>query len=349
MALPWTDPTLGHGIYPAQAPFFIPGTVDPRLIALISADRERQQQQISQAAQSALSGLGQMIQQHQQDAIASQLLAGSAPKAEAVNQPAAQAQQPAVQPGPSQSTDYTDPDTGVTYSPTGQAIPRIAPATPPASLASFQPVGTPSATLSPTEAAQNAALGFATRQLLRPAQQYASQQALESEAMDTALQQAKIDHLNRLGFGPGTPGQAGSRYINYTDPTTGQTIPITGNAYLNMMRRGKSAPTTSDLGNKLMGSYGLTADDLNNIDVAKSDVIPPKGNAGQKMSLVTTDGKQATIPWNDWQRITNFARQGQAPSGAGGSIPRLSSPDQARQLPSGSLFYDSSGTLRRVP
>jgi hypothetical protein len=83
MALPWTAPGYGQGIFPSRAPFFIPETVDPRLVASIAAQREQNQQQIAGAIQGAISGLGQMIEQRRQDAIASQLLAGSAPQAEA--------------------------------------------------------------------------------------------------------------------------------------------------------------------------------------------------------------------------------------------------------------------------
>src|SRR4030095_13318826 len=83
MALPWTAPGYGQGIFPSRAPFFIPETVDPRLVASIAAQREQGQQEIAGAIQGALSGLGKMIEQRRQDAIASQLLAGSAPQAEA--------------------------------------------------------------------------------------------------------------------------------------------------------------------------------------------------------------------------------------------------------------------------
>jgi hypothetical protein len=83
MALPWSAPGYGQGIFPSQAPFFIPDKVDPHLIALITAQREQRQKEIAGNIQGALSGLGQIMKQHQQDAIASQLLAGSAPQAEA--------------------------------------------------------------------------------------------------------------------------------------------------------------------------------------------------------------------------------------------------------------------------
>jgi hypothetical protein len=39
----------------------------------------------------------------------------------------------------------------------------------------------------------------------------------------------------------------------------------------------------------------------------------------------------------------------QGGGGGDGNIPRLTSPEQARELPSGQLFYDDKGTLRRVP
>jgi hypothetical protein len=83
MPLPWSAPGYGQGIFPSQAPFFIPDKVDPRLIALIAQQREQNQQEIAGSIQGALSGLGKMVEQRRQDAIASQLLAGSAPQAEA--------------------------------------------------------------------------------------------------------------------------------------------------------------------------------------------------------------------------------------------------------------------------
>jgi len=205
MALPWSAPGYGQGIFPGQAPFYPPAAVDPHLIAAILANQERRRQDISSSIQSAMAGLGSLIEQHRQDAIASQLLAGSAPKAEAVagQTPAAQ---PATTPADSVYAErgLTD-ESGQALSPTG--VPITAPATPPASLATFRPVGAPSTVLSPAEAAHNAALGFPAQQLMRPSEIYKAQQDLYSQNLGDMLKQAHVARLLELAGG----GQGGER------------------------------------------------------------------------------------------------------------------------------------------
>ena len=82
MALPWTDPTMGQGVYPGQAPFFSPRPVDPSIVEGIARQQQLQQAQI----QDAIAGVGQALQKRRQDQIANQLLAQQyATKATAAN------------------------------------------------------------------------------------------------------------------------------------------------------------------------------------------------------------------------------------------------------------------------
>src|SRR4030095_6007974 len=259
MALPWTAPGYGQGIFPSRAPFFIPETVDPRLVASIAAQREQGQQEISGAIQGALAGLGKMIEQRRQDAIASQLLAGSAPKAEAVG-----GQAPAAQPIPA-AVDPTYAQRGLDLSPTGQPI---APAIPPASLAQFKPVvgtGVPSTALTAAEAAQNRALGFPTQQLMRPSEIYKSQQDLYSQNLGDMLTQARIAHLMSGGGRTGGATQ-GEPYI-WTDPVSGGRYVRTPSAGLH-----KLSGTTGGAG----GAPSITPDIISNIDAAKSEIVYDK-------------------------------------------------------------------------
>lgn len=219
MALPWSAPGYGQGIFPSQAPFFIPDKVDPRLIALISADREQQQKNIQGSIQGALSGLGSLLEKHRQDAIASQLLAGSAPQAQAVGGEAAPTA--AAQPAAS-AFDPAYAQRGLDLSPTGQPIAAPAPATPPASLAApFRPIGSPSTVLSPEEAAHNAALGYPAHQLMRPSEIYSAREKLHDQSLGDMYKQAQIAHL----MGAGAGGRYGSSNI-VTDPKTGQPMTL---------------------------------------------------------------------------------------------------------------------------
>jgi hypothetical protein len=194
MALPWSAPSFGQGIFPSQAPFFIPDKVDPRLVASIAAQREQNQQEIAGSIQNIMAGLGKIVEQRRQDAIASQLLAGSAPKAEAVG-----GQAPAAQPIPA-AVDPAYAQRGLDLTPTGQPI---APATPPASLAAFSPVGAgvPSTALSAAEAAQNRALGFPAQQLMRPSEIYSAREKLYDQSLSDQYKQAQIAHLMGVGAG----------------------------------------------------------------------------------------------------------------------------------------------------
>lgn len=82
MALPWTAPGFGQGIYPAQAPFFIPERIDPRTLALIARDREKGQEDI----QNIIGSVGQFLQQRRNDQIANQIMNQyQAPRAAAVD------------------------------------------------------------------------------------------------------------------------------------------------------------------------------------------------------------------------------------------------------------------------
>src|SRR5437868_3365021 len=136
MALPWSAPTLGMGILPAQAPFPGPAPVSPALIEAITRQRLYQQAQIQSGIDNISSVLSKAMEQHKQDAIASQLLAGSAPQAEA-------------------------------FTPAGEPT----------------PTGTPSAQLSPTETAQNQALGYPTEQLLSPTETYGAREQLANQQL----------------------------------------------------------------------------------------------------------------------------------------------------------------------
>jgi len=201
MALPWTAPGFGQGIFPSRAPFFIPETVDPKLVALIAGQREQNQKEIASSIQGVLSGLGSMIDQRRQDAIASQLLAGSAPQATAVGGAAAPAAQPAAP-----TVDPAYAERGLDLSPTGQPI---APATPPASLATFRPVvgaGMPSTALTAAEAAQNRALGYPTQQLMRPSEIYSARDKLYTQSLGDMYKQAQTARLLAL-----TQGELGTK------------------------------------------------------------------------------------------------------------------------------------------
>ena len=245
MALPWSAPGYGQGIFPSQAPFFIPQTVDPRLVASIAAQREQQQQQIGQLSQQIIGSLGEIMKQRQQDAIASQLLAGSAPKAEAVGGQPTAATAAAATP---QQIDPAYAQRGLELSPTGQPI---APATPPASLATFRPVGaapigTPSTQLSAAEIAQNTRLGFPGQQLMRPSEIYTAREHLYDQSLSDTYKRAQIAHLMRTNA-DGTSGSGVPRYP-YTDPTTGRTVMVTGNEFANLSGKTTAANPWSQVG-----------------------------------------------------------------------------------------------------
>jgi hypothetical protein len=259
MALPWSAPGYGQGIFPSQAKFFIPETVDPKLLALIAAQRQQNQQDISGSIQGALAGLGKLVEQHRQDAIASQLLAGSAPQATAVGGAA-----PAAQPAAAEDQVYAQ--RGLDLSPTGQPI---APATPPASLAAFKPVGAgvPSTALSAAEAAQNRALGFPTQQLMRPSEIYSAREHLYDQSLSDAYKRAQIAHLMTGG------GRYGSSNV-ITDPKTGQ--PMTLHDYFRTTHPELEKQTPDPWAGAITKRRGWIDED------GAFTTTPPKGFEGMK-------------------------------------------------------------------
>jgi len=327
MPLPWTAPGFGQGIYPSQAPFFIPDKVDPRLIALISQQREQNQQEIAGSIQGALAGLGKLVEQHRQDAIASQLLAGSAPQATAVGGGTA----PAAQPVPA-AVDPAYAERGLDLSPTGQPI---APATPPASLASFRPVGAgvpagiPSTVLSPAEAAHNVALGFPARQLMRPSEIYAAQQHEFDKNLADQYKRAQILHL--MGAGGGRYGS--SNVI--TDPKTGQ--PMTLHDYFRTTHP-ELEKTTPDPWEKAITKRRGWLDADGNFTTNPKDAGLPEGtkaDEGPYAEVQFPNQKAATIvPYGA------LPQKGASAGGRGGRAPAQI--NEKRVFPDGLRIWDGT-------
>jgi len=110
----------------------------------------------------------------------------------------------------------------------------------------------------------------------------------------------------------------------------------------------KAGITGADKVNKEMQGYGLSMADLDNLDISKTDIIPPKGNAGQKALIVTQDGRQATVPWQDWQRWTAVKKQGgAAPATAADGISQSAA--QAAQAAPAGPPKGTKGTIKGQP
>src|SRR2546429_3439687 len=87
-ALPWSAPNYGQGIDPAQAQFFVPGTVSPALIDSIVRNRLYQQEIAQSGIKDVVSAINKHMEQKQQDDIANQLMAQQgAQRATAVGDP----------------------------------------------------------------------------------------------------------------------------------------------------------------------------------------------------------------------------------------------------------------------
>lgn len=187
--------------------------------------------------------------------------------------------------------------------------------------------GQPSTALSAEEMARNKALGFGTTPGRAPdlggVQAYSMQLQAAKDQANLAVLNAHANYYNAQAQGGTTRGATATsnrQYYDYTDPTTGQTVRVTGNTFANLNKQRPGTSPQAKIATD-MGTFGLQPTDLNpdNLDATKMDIIPPKGNAGQKIVVATKDGRTATVPWPKWQSWTSASKLGQA--GGGGTTP----------------------------
>ena len=303
--LPWSAPGYGQGIFPGQAPFPGPASV-AGIAEAISRENIYRQQQQQQALQSAFAGIADAMKQRQQDAIASQLLAGEAPRAEYAG-PSSTPQQP-TQTAAAEPPPLTDEQIRLQ----GDNPAPVAPVMPVqrtlAAMTPVTPVGTPSTSLSRGEAAQNAALGYPTKQLLPPTVLYAEKERQTKEDLDRLYRAAQIQHLTNLTAVARSGGRGSAtadRYVSVADDS-GNQIKVTGNEAAQLLAGGKGFSGASET----KRGWELPDGTFTNDPTKASQFIP--GVTAQ--SNAATDGTHVqvqfprqktatTLPANTWDAV----------------------------------------------
>ena len=155
---------------------------------------------------------------------------------------------------------------------------------------------------------------------------------------------AQIGHLGRLPGVGRSGGYGAPSGAPVVDPATG--LIWNGRNWVKPPAGGGGAPKAF----KPVG-VAVARGKLDETGEFTNDYTGAEEGPMVKVKLPT--GKESVMYWTDFQKLQQGATpQTTAPRGETGGargIPKVSSPEEARKLPSGTRFYDANGVLRVVP